>query len=276
MLGIIMFFCIGKINYAAPSRQTPLTISFINVGQGDSILVQTPNNHTMLIDAGVMAAEPKIIYYLNSNHISRIDALVATNTHKNHIGGIQTLIYTFPVARIYLPNISSRTVFYQETLASIKTKRLPSFASRAGTFINIDPSLIIEILAPLKDHYLKSGDYSTVIKITYDKTSVLFMGDVGQVSEREMLKAKYHLHADVLKVGRHGSVGATTEKFLKAVSPVYAIISVGANNKYGFPNQETLQKLKMAGVKLYRTDINGTIKITSDGKKVSVYPERIN
>ena len=274
--GILLFLFAVGISLAASPLSALLTVSFINVGQGECILIQSPNGHAMLIDAGPLAAGPKITYYLKSRYISKIDALIVTAPRNNHVGGLATIIYTFPVDRVYLPNISGESALYQETLKSLKNRRLTTLAAKAGALIHLDPALVIEVLAPLKNHYSFRGDYSTVIKISYGKNSFLFMGDAGEVSEKEMLKANDNLRADVLKVGRHGSLEATTEKFLQAVAPKHAVISVGVNNRYGYPDEDTLEKLEEAGADIYRTDINGTVKVTSDGKKISVTADRAN
>lgn len=267
LISVISFTTIA----ASPA---PLTVSFIDVGQADSILVQTPNNHTMLIDAGNVADGPTVTNYLHSHKVARVDVLVATHPHEDHIGGIPDVLRTFPVTQIYMSDAMATTLIFEETLETIKAKGLKYKTSKAGVVINLDPALKAEMLAPIGEDYDDLNDYSAVIKLTYGKTSFLLTGDATRVSEREMLRAGCNLKVDVLKVGHHGSNTSTTGNFLKAVSPVYAVISVGANNEYGHPGKYTLNRLKKAGIKVFRTDLNGTIQAVSDGAKITFKTER--
>lgn len=173
-----------------------------------------------------------------------------------------------------MPKVLTTTKTFEDVLNEVKNKNMKVTSAKAGMFINLDPQLKVEILAPNSEKYRNLNNYSVVIKLTYRQTSFLFTGDAEKKSEEEMLSRDYQLDADVLKVGHHGSANATSNAFLRAVRPKYAVISVGKDNDYGHPACETINKLKKAGVKVYRTDEEGTIVFVSDGKKVTVNTEK--
>lgn len=155
-------------------------------------------------------------------------------------------------------------------LLSIKSKGLKITPARAGLSIFEQDGLQAAFTAPCGSDYESLNNYSAVVKIQYGSTSFLLTGDAEDLSEKEMLASDADLQADVLKVGHHGSSSSTTPDFLKSVSPEYAVISVGADNQYGHPHQETLDKLTDAGVEIYRTDVHGTVIFVSDGKALTV------
>jgi competence protein ComEC len=276
----ILLFCLIMLLgtlitvHATPVSVSPLKIHYIDVGQADCIFIQTPNHHNLLIDAGKNEDADKILSYLHNQKIKLIDILVATHPHEDHIGSMAAIINKYNVGQLYMPKISTNTETFLNLLKTIKAKGLTINTAQAGCFLNIDPSLVIEMLAPNNSKYEDLNDYSAVIKIVYNQTSFLFTGDASRVSEKEMLKLKYDLKADVLKVGHHGSNTSTTGRFLQAVSPKYAVISVGANNDYGHPGQYTLSRLMNAGIKVYRTDLNGTVTAISDGQNISFKVEK--
>ncbi|AEE97681.1 MBL fold metallo-hydrolase [Mahella australiensis] len=252
------------------SSNSVLKLHFIDVGQADSILVQTPKGKTMLVDAGNNADGNAVLSYLKTQDVKKIDVLVGTHPHEDHIGGMDTVINAFPIGKIYMPRATTTTKTYEDVLNAIASKGLKITAAKGGMSIDIDPTVKTDILAPNSSSYDDLNNYSAVIKLTYGKTSFLLDGDAEDVSEQEMLAKGYNLKADVLKVGHHGSNSSTTPAFLKAVSPKYAVISVGAGNSYGHPAPETLAGLASTGVQIYRTDEAGTIVITSDGNTIKI------
>ncbi|GLI50855.1 hypothetical protein TSYNTROOL_09410 [Tepidanaerobacter syntrophicus] len=251
------------------SAQNQLKVHFIDVGQADSILIQTPEGKVMLIDAGNNEDGDFVVSYLKSQGVEKIDVLVGTHPHEDHIGGMDDVIYSFNIGKIYMPKVASTTRTYEDVLTAIKSKNLKVSTAKAGVTIDIDPKIKIEMLAPNSETYDDLNNYSAVIRITYGKTAFLFEGDAESLSEKEMLKKGYDLKADVLKIGHHGSSSSTTSEFLAAVSPKYAVISVGKNNDYGHPAKTTMDKLKNENIIVYRTDECGTITATSDGANVS-------
>lgn len=248
-----------------------LTVHFINVGQGDSIFLQLPNYQTMLVDAGPNEFGSTVVSYLQKQGVNRIDYLVATHPHEDHIGGMDLVINSFDIGKIYMPRVTTTTKTFEDVLLSIQAKGLKITPARAGIVVLLDQSgLKINFLAPCGSRYEDLNNWSAVLKVQYGGTSFLLTGDVQSESEQEMLASGANLKADVLKVGHHGSHSSTTAAFLKAVSPKYAVISVGAGNDYGHPHQETLAKLVNAGVKVYRADRDGTVVFVSDGKTLTV------
>ncbi len=248
-----------------PSGQ--MKVHIINVGQGDSILIQFHNGQTMLIDAG---PDDSVLSYLNRQGIKKINYLVATHPHADHIGGMAAVIRTFDIEKVYMPRVSHTSKTYENVLLAIKSKGLKISSVKAGTTILDQDGLKVNFVAPCGSSYDNLNNYSAVVKIQHGNTSFLLTGDAESLSEQQMLSSGANLKSDVLKVGHHGSSSSTTQAFLKAVSPKYAVISCGAGNSYGHPHQETLSKLANAGVKTYRTDTNGTVIFTSDGKTLTV------
>ena len=248
-----------------PVTNGVLEVHYIDVGQGDSILIHL-SGKTMLIDAGNNAAS--IITYIKTLNIDKIDAIVATHPHADHIGGMAEIINEFVVDKIYMPKVAHTSKTYENLLLTIKNKNLKVNTAKAGTTIDLGNKIKIEVMAPNSENYNNLNDYSAVVKIEYENVSFLFTGDAEAVSEKEMVE-KYgnKLKANVLKVGHHGSTTSTTLNFLNTVSPEYAIISVGENNSYGHPNQETLDKLK--NIDVFRTDKLGTIVAKTDGQTIN-------
>lgn len=247
-----------------------LKVHYIDVGQADSILIQSPSGKIMLIDAGNNADGDSVVAYLKKQGVKKVDILVGTHPHEDHIGGMDNVVRNFDIGSIYMPKASSTTKTFEDLLNAIKSKDLKVTTAAGGMNINFDSSVKTEILAPNGVSYKDLNNYSPVIKMTFGNTSFLFTGDAEDISEQEMLSKKYNLKADVLKVGHHGSSSSTTSAFIKAVSPKYAIISVGAGNDYGHPNLDTINRLNNSGIKVYRTDESGTIIVTSDGTSISI------
>jgi len=251
------------------SMSGKLTVSFIDVGQGDSILIQTPSGRTVLIDAGVPEMGSKVVNYIKGRGINKIDILVATHPHNDHIGGIPAVIENFQIGKFYMPKVTTTTKTFENVLRAAKSKGLSINVAKTGVLLDLGDEVKAEMLAPNSSYYDDLNNYSAVIKITYVNTAFLFTGDAEKKSEQEMLDKGYNLKADVLKVGHHGSSSASTWAFLKAVNPKYAVISCGKGNDYGHPHKETMEKLKSLGITVYRTDECGTIVAVSDGKTIS-------
>lgn len=246
-----------------------LKVHFIDVGQADSILIQTPNGKNMLIDAGNNNDGSKVVSYLQNLGITKLDIIAGTHPHEDHVGGMDTVINMLQVGKVYMPKVTSNTKTFEDVITAIKNKGLNITTPTPGTTVDLDSSVKLEILAPNGNTYEDLNNYSIVFKLTYGSKSFLFTGDAEDVSEREMLAKGYNLKADVLKVGHHGSNSSTTSEFLSAVAPQYAVISVGKDNEYGHPTQATMDKLKNASVTVYRTDENGTIVATCDGNTIT-------
>lgn len=250
--------------------QGVLSVHFLDVGQGDCMLIQLPNGQNMLVDAGKDDSADTIVDYLEARGIARLDYLVGTHPHEDHIGALDTVIQKFPVGEILLPKATTNTRTYRNLLEAIAGKGMQVTTAKAGVNILEEEGLSVKVLAPLGPSYEEINNYSAVIKITYRDVSFLLEGDAEAKSEKEMLKSGAEVRADVLKVAHHGSNSSTSPAFLSMVKPKYAVISLGADNEYHHPHPTTLAKLKKAGADILRSDERGTIVFTTDGKDIKV------
>lgn len=256
---------------AAPSSGAKMKVNYLDVGQGDSEFIELPNKQTMLIDAGNPENGSGIVSYITSRGYHKIDYLIATHPHSDHIGGMATVVDSLDIGTIYMPRTSSSdtptTAVYKKLLTSIQNKGLKINTAKSGVTILNTGNLSAKMLAPNGTGYGDLNQYSAVIMLTYGKNKFLFMGDAGNVSESQITA---DVKADVLKVGHHGSKTATGQEFLNKVHPKQAVIEVGAGNKYGHPTQQTLSRLKAIGASVYRTDQCGTIIFSSDANTITV------
>ena len=248
-----------------------LKVHYLDVGQGDSIFVELPNNETMLIDAAESYQSENIINYLKNLNYQKIDYVIGTHPHTDHIGGLKDIINTFEIGKIYMPKVVSTTKTYESLLMAIKDKNLKINTAKAGTSIIDTDTLKINILAPNNSIYTELNHYSVVTKITYGTTKFLFMGDAEKLSENEI---KENVTADVIKIGHHGSNTSSSIDFIKKVNAKYGIISVGLNNKYNLPKEETITNWENSGTKIYLTSTNGTIRASSDGTNIKIESEK--
>ena len=248
-----------------------LKVHYLDVGQGDSIFIELPNNETMLIDAAESYQSENIINYLKNLNYQKIDYVIRTHPHTDHIGGLKDIINTFEIGKIYMPKVVSTTKTYESLLMTIKDKNLKINTAKAGTSIIDIDTLKINILAPNNSTYTELNNYSVVTKITYGTTKFLFMGDAEKLSENEI---KEDVTADVIKIGHHGSNTSSSIDFIKKVNAKYGIISVGLNNKYNLPKEEIITNWENSGTKIYLTSINGTITAISDGTNIKIESEK--
>lgn len=257
----------ASLSVAAPTAGSKIKIHYIDVGQGDSEFIELPNGQTMLIDAGNPENGSQIVSYIKGLGHSKIDYLIATHPHSDHIGGMTTVVNGLDIDKIYMPKKEQTTKVFENLITAIKSKGLTVNTAKAGINILKTGTLNIDMIAPCGTSYEDLNQYSAVIKITYGDNKFLFMGDAGAVSEAQITD---DVKADVLKVGHHGSNTATSDSFLQKVSPKYAVIEVGKGNSYGHPTASTLAKLQKIGAQIFRTDESGTIIFTSDGKTITV------
>jgi len=251
-----------------------LTVHFLDVGQGDSELIQF-NNKNILVDGGVQDMGPRVESYLRDHGVSSLDLVVATHPHEDHVGGLITILRDFPVQQVLDSGQPGTSQTYESFLTLIDKKNIPYKIAERGQTIDLDPSLKIEVLSPPATHFSDDlNQNSIVLKITYNLVSFLLMGDAGFDAENSIIVAGYDLKSTILKVGHHGSSSATGQAFLNAVQPAVSIIEVGAGNDYGHPTQQTLGALQRAGSATYWTDLDGNIVVTTDGVSYTVSTQK--
>ncbi|CAM2847416.1 ComEC/Rec2 family competence protein [Hathewaya histolytica] len=242
-----------------------LKVHYINVGQGDSILIQQ-GDKSMLIDAGNNGDSELVKSYIEKQGVTTLDYVIGTHLHEDHIGGLDYVINSFKIGNIFMPKKTATTKTLESILNAVKNKGLTIKQPQVNESFQLGNAKFT-VLAP-KQIYDNENDCSIVIKLTYEKNSFLFTGDAEGTSEMDMIKGRLDLKADVLKVGYHGSKTSTAANFLRKVNPKYAVISVGKNNKYRHPNQGVMNTLKYKDIKVYRTDENGTVVAISNGKDI--------
>lgn len=247
-------------------KKEKLNILYLDVGQADSQIILY-KDRIIVIDTGNVNDDDKIITYLKELNINKIDYLIGTHIHEDHIGSMQFFVKAFDIGKIYLPyNDTSVNVYYKNLLTEILNKELSVEEVTVGDRFNIE-DLECEIMAVDNSQPEDQNDASIVIEVTYKNNKFLFTGDATKEVEE---KRKWN-DVDVLKVGHHGSATSTTLEFVSQVKPEVSIISVGEDNKYNLPKESTINTLKNENSKIYRTDVDGTIQIVSDGENYEVY-----
>ena len=255
---------------ATAQASTNVTIKFIDVGQGEAILIALPEK-TMLIDAGPTGSAPKIAQVLQELGRNKIDYLVATHPDEDHIGGMADVISNTQIGTIYAPNKTNNTATYRKFLAAIQNNNLQITLAEAGTIIDQIDSYKLEILWPKKDaNFPETNDYSIIIKLTVGNKTFLFTGD----APTNAILNSNPGHIDVLKLSHHGSRTGTTEVLIHKLSPTYAVLSYAVDNPYGHPMQSVLNALRKHSVEVWGTGANGTITITCDGTNIDISGEK--
>ena len=254
----------------AKNDDYPMTVTFIDVGQGDCSLIECGDT-VILIDGGESEYAGTVNSYLSLKGISEIDCYIFTHPHSDHIGAVPGIMRVNEVNRVMMTTFSDinipTTNTYERLLDAVLEEDCDVLYVSAGDTYTFG-ELTLDILSPSAqtDEY---NDMSVVVKVTYEDTSFLFTGDATQTVEKEML-SKFDLSADVLKVGHHGSYSSTSEEFLSAVSPLLAVISCGEDNSYGHPHKDVTDLLNSHGTSVSRTDKQGNIVVYSNGKNIYV------
>lgn len=250
-----------------------IVIHYLDVGQADSVLIQSDGNN-MLIDAGTNDMGKTVVKDLQDYGVQKIDYLIGTHPHEDHIGGMDDVINNFDIGTIYMPKVQTNTNTFEDVLDAISNKGLKITSPEVGYKFMLG-NAVCEIMSCGVGSNSETNNLnlaSIVIRMTYGEQSFLFMGD----AEEENEGARNWPQTNVIKIGHHGSNTSTSQNFLEQVKPQVAIISVGKANKYGHPKQTTLDKLYNMQVKVYRTDENGTITIICDGKNNDIKTEKID
>jgi competence protein ComEC len=251
---------ISSVAESITIQNDKLNILYLNVGQADCELIIS-NGKTMLIDAGNRSDGELIVNALNGLGITKLDYVVGTHVHEDHIGGMSYIVDSFDIGEFYLPyNTTTTSSYYKKLLTSLSQKNLSVSEAEVGNIINLGNSTI-EVMSVRNDEPENINEESIVLELTYGNLKYLFMGDAETSNE----KLRTWNDVDVLKVGHHGSNTSSSEDFLKQVLPEISIISVGKDNSYGLPKDKIIERLKNIGTQIYRTDEDGTIQIVSDG-----------
>jgi len=238
--------------------ENELYIYFLDVGQADSIFIYN-NEESMLIDAGNNPDGQLICDYLKSLGITKIDYLVGTHPHEDHIGGLDNVINTFDIGTIYMPKKSATTKTFEDVIEAVADAGLKVKAPKIGTTFRVG-NAICEVMTI--DNNAEDANLASIsIEMTYGTQKFLFTGDMETPNE----DSRNWNDIDVLKVAHHGSTTSSSKKFLSQIKPEIAIISCGKGNDYGHPHKEILQRLKKINCDVYRTDLLGTILLKSDG-----------
>lgn len=266
-------------NTLKPGAAGVLDVYVLDVGQGDSIFLRSPSGKTMLIDASTSDMADRIDAFLQAQHVTRLDVVIGTHPHADHIGGMREIISKYDVGAYYMPDAETNTNVFEKLLDELDARDIPVKEAAGGSksLIEWDDSTEVRVFSPLPNiTYPDLNNESVVCRVSYGDTSILLTGDAETFAEEAFMKEipTRYLRSTVLKLGHHGSSTSTGDALLNVVDPELAIASVGADNDYGHPHQETLDKLKEAGIKLLRTDSNGTIHIAFDGRAYTVETER--
>jgi beta-lactamase superfamily II metal-dependent hydrolase len=264
-----------------PTRQAtansadPLVFTIMDVGQGLCVVVITPDGHSMVIDGGRSKSRmaERVIPYLKEHGVERVDYVVATNPDQDHIGGLEQLLEDMPVGAWVDPVVPTTNQAYARELELVLEKGITPIRARRGMTLDLGQDVRAEILWPV-DPLLLDGDEpshndnSIVLKLTYGETRFLVPGDIEEEAERLLVEMDTDraLRADVLVAAHHGSKTSNTAAFLDAVDPDVVLIGVGLDNQYGHPHDEVIQRLRSRGIEIYRTDLDGTVEVLSDGQ----------
>lgn len=271
----LLFGIIFAFSFSLPSFAADLAVSYIDIGQGDSQLIELPEGKNILIDAGDRDGADKLINYLKERKVKKLDTVIITHPHLDHFGGLLKTLKIFPVGQVLDSGAPTTASTYLKLLKELSTQKVKFKVSRKGDQINYAKGITLKILAPeeplFEDTRSDTNNSSVVAKLTYNKISFLFTGDIESESQNKMIKENpADLKADFLKVAHHGSRYTTSQEFLDEVKPKFAFISVGVGNSYEHPHEETLKRLKESKIKIYRTDLDGTILVSTNGTDYNI------
>lgn len=259
-----------------------LTVAFLDIGQGDSIFIDAPNGNQLLVDGGPSKSVLRELSKLMPFYDKSIDVVLATHPDSDHVSGLNDVLDKYKVDLFLEPGVEGETALYKELNSKIENLKIERLEARRGMKVDLGEGVNLEILFPVLDpRGMETNTASIVARLVYGESEFLLTGDSPKNIEDYLVSLEsaecqgepltcLSLKSDVLKAGHHGSKTSTGEQFVKAVSPQYAVISAGKNNKYGHPAPETLDTLAKLGIKILRTDESGQIVFTSDGMNLRI------
>ena len=253
------------------SQGQNLRVTFIDVGQGDGCLIQTPGGKNIIIDGGYSNQGQKVVSLLRGRGIRKIDCVVATHPDGDHIGGLIALLNKFEIGEVLDIGIPHTTRTYEDFLKTIEKKNINYRIMRRENALDWGEEVSVQVLNPPEELHDGNNNNSIVLRLVYGKVSFLFTGDIEKRAEKELVNT-YHksLRTTILKCPHHGSRHSSSSRFLEEVIPEVVVISAGRDNRYGHPTEEAMDRYREIGTKIYRTDISGNITVTSDGKSYQV------
>lgn len=267
---------LGVYFYHFQSRQKFLETDFLDVGQGDSVLIKTPFGQNILVDGG---PDKKVLQRLGENlpfWDKKIDLMILTHPHDDHVTGLVEVIKRYEVEKILYTGVVHDGPNFLAWLSLVKDKKIPVVIIDHRQTIKLGNDCELDILSPEESLLGKGVDNlnntSMVMKIRYGQTKILLAGDIEEETEQKLVGLNMDLSADVFKANHHGSNTSNTEEFLRKVNPSIVVIEVGKKNSYGHPSGRVIKRLERAGARIFRTDLDGTVKIISDGQSIKVKP----
>ncbi|MGE7948067.1 MBL fold metallo-hydrolase [Lysinibacillus sp. NPDC093688] len=268
---IVMLLCIFLLAGCTETSNTKkvsvtagheMRVHFIDVGQGDSIFIESPNGKTMLIDGGVKGAGQKVVSYLKELGVNKLDIVVATHPDADHIGGLIPVLNSIDIGQFYDSGKVHTSQTFEEMLTLIDTKNIPYNVPKTGDNIAFDDDINVKVLNA-NEHATDNNDASIVLKLAYGNVSFLLTADAGIALEKEMMQED--VKSTILKAGHHGSNTSSSAEFIQAVHPEVTILSYGEGNKYGHPHAEVVERLQAIGSKIYATAEVGTVIVSTNG-----------
>jgi competence protein ComEC len=275
IIGIVAALTIYWISDRQPRQ---LELFFLDVGQGDGELIKSPGGQNILIDGGPDKIIMSRLAEALPAYDRTIDLMILTHPHDDHVAGLIEVVKNYQVKKILYTGVAHTSPNYISWLEEVKNKKIPLIIIERAQEIRLDNETVLKILYPRKNLMGRDVKFlnnsSIVARLKYKNFTALFMGDAENPVEDEMIDSFENIGARVIKIGHHGSDTSSSDKFIRAVSPEAAIISAGANNQFGLPSPRTIKRLERENIKIFRTDLSGTIKITSDGEKYLVSPAK--
>lgn len=273
LLGAFLLAVITRVSL--PDRK--FTVWFLDVGQGDSILIRTPAQQKILIDGGpgtyVIEELGEVLHFFEKT----IDLVILTHPEKDHMEGLIAVLRHYDVKNVLLTGVSSDSFLYKVFLEELRSRRIPTFVVSRDEDFDLGNGVFIDILAPLEVLSGKTvepvNNSSLIFRVLYGQKSFYFSGDAEQIVELSLLQTDLDLDADILKVPHHGSKTSSIFPYLSAISPDIAVIQVGKNNRYRHPDLDVVTRLQSFASQLFRTDLHGRVDLQFDGNEVRVFPE---